>query len=88
MFSSLLTIATGGARDIVSNPNAARPAKRQVKSFGSKNLRTGTISVGLIMCVAYRSGARPIRDIPEKRGKRYKITCPENQRKIQRLNLL
>jgi hypothetical protein len=82
VFSSLLTIATGGARDIVPNPNAARPAKRQVKSFGSKNLRTETTSVGLIMCVAYRSGARTIRDILGKREKRYKITCPENQWKI------
>jgi hypothetical protein len=82
VFSSLLTIATGGTRDIVPNPNAARLAKQQAKSFGSKNLRTETISVGMTMCVAYRNGARPIRDIPGKKGKRYKITCRENQWKI------
>jgi hypothetical protein len=75
--SSLPTIATGYAKDIVPSPNAARPAKRQAKSVGFKNPRTETISVGLIMCVAYKSGARPIQDTPGRR-KRYKITYQEN----------
>jgi hypothetical protein len=48
-FSSRPTVVTVGDRDIVPNPNAARPVKRQAKSVGSENPRTDAISVGRSM---------------------------------------
>ncbi len=40
------------------------------------------------MWSVFRSGERPIRDIPEGKKKRYKIACAEKMLKIQVLNHL
>jgi len=40
------------------------------------------------MWSVFRSGERPIRDIPEGKKKRYKIACAEKIMKIHRLSYL
>jgi hypothetical protein len=68
---------TPSVKNIVSNHNAAKPAKLTVSAVGSKNKRTKTILVGPIKSNEFNVGERPIQAIGEAKGKnrqiRYKI---------------
>lgn len=68
---------TPSVKNIVSNHNAAKPARLTVSAVGSKNQRTKTILEDPIKSKECNVGERPIQAIGEARGKnsqiRYKI---------------
>jgi hypothetical protein len=71
------TLAMLPVRNIVANPNAAKPVKQLASSVGCKNPRTKTTFADLKTSYEFSSGARPTLDTGAKRKKtskmRYKI---------------